>query len=121
MRILLKILLGFITLWSVVVFFNYTRSKRKAEQGNPEEQYRLGCMYGDLGKYNLAEKYLKLASEQGFKRAQARLGILYGCLGKSELAEKYLLLGREEYPETNLILGALYNEQGKYDLAKKYV
>ena len=85
----------------------------------------LGSLYAKQEKYELAEKYWKMAMEtdgDGNKNIPIyNLGKMYENLNKYDLAEKYYKLAIDNNnKEADYNLGSLYRELKKYDLAEQY-
>ena len=86
--------------------------------GDKKAMWRLGCLYVNQGRLDLAEKYWGLAG------GGSTLGILCEHQGKDDLAEKYYLQAcKSGTPDADVAitqLGRLYARQGKRDLAVQY-
>ena len=92
------------------------------ENKDDEAYYHLGVLYARQEKFELAEKYYKLAVENGYPGAYNNLGVLYENQKKYDLAEKFYKLGIENeisYAIRNLAL--LYDKQKNLTLLKNII
>jgi TPR repeat protein len=97
---------------------NLAATRQKAEQGDADAQYNLGCCYakgeGVPQNYKEAVKWYRLAAEQGYAYAQALLGACYdeghGVLQDYKEAVKWYRLAAEQ---GNAV--AQYNLGVRYD------
>lgn len=81
-------------------------------EDSTEEQVKQGNSYYENGKYDLAEKYWKMAADKGNIDALYALGILYEDADKLDLAEKYYKLAADKGDaDAQYNLGVLYDDQ----------
>ena len=95
--------------------------KERAEQGDAEEQFRLGVMYasgeGAPEDDTEAVTWFRLAAKQGHTDAQFNLGVMYangeGVPEDDAEAVKWFRLSAEQgHDEAQFSLGVIYRDQG---------
>ena len=96
--------------------------KYYADSGDTKSQRKLGNLYYfDLGKYDLAEKYLKMSIKNNDTESLKTLGIFYYNRWDYESAEKYFKPVAEKGDvKSQAFLASVYDNLNKKDLAKKY-
>lgn len=89
-----------------------------------EPLINIGLVYGDMGKHDLAVKYLEEAARRAPLNALSRnnLGVTYFEQGRYDEAVyelKKALNSKPDYPDVYINLGIIYGQQGLLDQAIK--